>query len=260
MATITDTIASQLRHDIETGALKPGARLPSEDELMARYGSSRGPVRAAVTRLVFGNLVETRAGAGTFVRSHPYLVFEADAAERNPATGHPGKPVDSWSRQMSSLGYEPGETREVHLVHADEQMAALLSVAVGGLLVARLRVRSLDGTRVALADSYYPEWITRNTRLADPEDIIPGAFAELERIGFGWRYHKDRLRVRQLTLTEAARLGTIPDAAIAFHHVRTSYTGEHKPVRVQASVLLGSFHELRYTVDEHVIYTVKDQP
>ncbi len=57
-----------LRQEIESGALGPGARVPSEADLGRRFGASRITVGRAVRDLQMQGLVERRIGAGTFVR------------------------------------------------------------------------------------------------------------------------------------------------------------------------------------------------
>lgn len=52
---------------IQSGALKPGGKLPTESAIMASYGVSRTVVREALSRLQAAGLVETRHGIGTFV-------------------------------------------------------------------------------------------------------------------------------------------------------------------------------------------------
>src|SRR5262249_56713966 len=49
------------------GWLEPGARLPTEQELMAALGVSRTVVREAVAALRADGLVTTRQGSGAFV-------------------------------------------------------------------------------------------------------------------------------------------------------------------------------------------------
>ena len=56
-----------LRAEIESGRLLPGAPLPSEKELVRRYGVSRQTVRHAMADLAHARLVETFQGKGTFV-------------------------------------------------------------------------------------------------------------------------------------------------------------------------------------------------
>lgn len=67
-------LAEQLRRDIESGGLPPGARLPSELELAERHHIGRPTVRQATELLVQRGLIERRRGAGTFVRQEPRRV------------------------------------------------------------------------------------------------------------------------------------------------------------------------------------------
>lgn len=61
-------IAAQLRADIESGVLAPGARLPSLNRLCQEWGVSKGTVVRAVAVLADAGLVESRQGWGTFVK------------------------------------------------------------------------------------------------------------------------------------------------------------------------------------------------
>ena len=54
-----------LASEIARGELKPGDRLPSEDELLVRFGVSRITVRRAVQNLIQRGMVEIRRGRGT---------------------------------------------------------------------------------------------------------------------------------------------------------------------------------------------------
>lgn len=57
-----------LRRDIESGRLAEGAKVPSEAELVERFGASRITVGRAVRDLQQLGLVERRVGSGTYVR------------------------------------------------------------------------------------------------------------------------------------------------------------------------------------------------
>jgi GntR family transcriptional regulator len=60
-------IADDIRADIASGALSPGAQLPAEIELADSYGVARMTVRRAIADLVEkGELVVLR-GRGTYV-------------------------------------------------------------------------------------------------------------------------------------------------------------------------------------------------
>jgi GntR family transcriptional regulator, transcriptional repressor for pyruvate dehydrogenase complex len=60
-------IAERLAAEIVSGQLPPGARLPTEQEMVAAMGVSRTVVREAVAALRADGLVVTRQGAGAFV-------------------------------------------------------------------------------------------------------------------------------------------------------------------------------------------------
>lgn len=67
-------LAELLSREIASGALEPGARLPSEPELSRRHRIGRPTVRQATELLVQRGLVERKRGSGTFVRAAPRRV------------------------------------------------------------------------------------------------------------------------------------------------------------------------------------------
>jgi len=64
---LSDRLAADLRGRIDSGALQPGQRLPTELALAAQYAVSRTVVREAVSRLRSGGLLVARQGSGVFV-------------------------------------------------------------------------------------------------------------------------------------------------------------------------------------------------
>src|SRR6266705_6344333 len=69
-------IADRLRDQIDSGALQPGERLPSEPDLVRQFDASRNTVRLALALLTNQGLVVTRQGLGTFV-TEPSRPFTA---------------------------------------------------------------------------------------------------------------------------------------------------------------------------------------
>ncbi|MFD1912452.1 phosphonate metabolism transcriptional regulator PhnF [Halodurantibacterium flavum] len=64
-------IAATLRSEISGGLYPPGARLPTEGALAARFGVNRHTVRHALAALAEDGLVHSRRGAGVFVATRP---------------------------------------------------------------------------------------------------------------------------------------------------------------------------------------------
>lgn len=70
-AGLADRVVSGIKDQILAGDLAPGAKLPSESDLVGTYGVSRTVAREAVTRLRAEGLVETFQGRGSFVLAVP---------------------------------------------------------------------------------------------------------------------------------------------------------------------------------------------
>lgn len=64
-------VAADLRRRIEAGELTPGAQLPARHELAAEYGVAQGVIREATRLLAGEGLLDSRPGAGMFVRERP---------------------------------------------------------------------------------------------------------------------------------------------------------------------------------------------
>jgi len=67
----TAQLVEHLGGEIRAGRYQPAARLPTEQELMARFEVSRTVVREAVASLKAEGLVVTRQGSGAFVAQNP---------------------------------------------------------------------------------------------------------------------------------------------------------------------------------------------
>jgi DNA-binding FadR family transcriptional regulator len=75
---LTAELVRRLTADITTGKLVPGARLPTEQEMIAATGVSRTVVREAVAALRAEGLVITRQGVGTIVADGAGRPFRLD--------------------------------------------------------------------------------------------------------------------------------------------------------------------------------------
>jgi DNA-binding FadR family transcriptional regulator len=63
---LVNEVMESLAASIRDGVIKPGDKLPTESEIVARFDVSRTVVREAISRLQANRLVETRHGVGTF--------------------------------------------------------------------------------------------------------------------------------------------------------------------------------------------------
>lgn len=77
--TLTSQLVRALRTRIETGALKPGDRLPTEQDLIEAFAVSRTVVREAISNLKATGLVTTQQGVGAFVCEPPVAPLKTAA-------------------------------------------------------------------------------------------------------------------------------------------------------------------------------------
>ena len=76
--TLYEQLTLELRESL-LSSFRVGEKIPTEDELVKRYKTSRSTVRRAIKDLVDEGLLMRRQGKGTFVsRSLPKIVHEMD--------------------------------------------------------------------------------------------------------------------------------------------------------------------------------------
>src|SRR5215467_13255284 len=78
---LAHALVERLSAEILSGQLAPGARLPTEQDLIATTGVSRTVVREAIAALRAEGLVLTRQGAGAFVAEGSRRPFRIDPAD-----------------------------------------------------------------------------------------------------------------------------------------------------------------------------------
>src|SRR6476660_6221960 len=81
---LADEVTAKLRQMIHSGEWQLQQRIPSEPELMAGLGVSRGTLREAVKALAHSGMLEVRRGDGTYVRA----VSEISGAARRMYQEH----------------------------------------------------------------------------------------------------------------------------------------------------------------------------
>ena len=136
-------IADSILEQIQSGALEPGARLPSEHALGEQHAVGRNTIRHALSDLAAKGYLESVQGVGTFVtETHfPKTVeflygFSQEMAQR-------GKNVSS-------------QILEAKIITADPFLARILRVQLGAEVVFINRLRLVDGKPAAIERAYLP--------------------------------------------------------------------------------------------------------
>lgn len=78
---LSEHVATVLRSQVMNGDIAPGQKLPTESQLTETFAVSRTVVREAIATLAADGLVESRQGAGVFVRDRPAQAFASISQE-----------------------------------------------------------------------------------------------------------------------------------------------------------------------------------
>ena len=114
-------IRDEITASIQSGEWRPGDRVPTEQELAARYGCARATVSKALSELAASGLVERRRKAGTFVAHppvHSAVMTVPDLAELIAARGEAYR-WDLTSVERADAGEDlcPGPALRIEGVH-----------------------------------------------------------------------------------------------------------------------------------------------
>lgn len=242
-------IVEELQAAIVEGRLRAGERLPSENELAERFGTSRPTVRRAIALLKSQGLVNTEQGRGVFVRAKPHvrLLLSGANFRRHRRAG-----LSGFNAQVEEQG-QVAEQRlvEVSWVSASDDVAVRLGVEAEARVVVRRRLFLVNDEPVALCDSYYPSVVADGTALAEPERIPGGAYGLIEDeagpIGRRLRRSVDDVECRMPTGAEVEML-KLASGVPVMRILRTVYDAEGVAVEVQDTVAAADKHQLRYEV------------
>jgi GntR family transcriptional regulator len=143
-----ERITDSLRSAIVAGEYPPGSALPSEAQLRAIWGVSRGPVRHAIQTLANEGYLKLSRGKAATVRARPVLQ-NADSYT----------PFSQWAR---AAGHSFGQHTDSFSMHAsDDAAAALLGVTPGDRIFEMTRLRLLDGRPCMIERSMFIESVGR---------------------------------------------------------------------------------------------------
>ncbi len=176
---IWKSIADTLQSEIAGGQYRPGAKLPTEADLAARFGVNRHTVRHALGSLADDGILHTRRGSGAFVavKAADYPIGRRVRFHQNVlAAGQmPSREIHRLETRISSAREaEALQLSEGEMVHVVEgvsladgaPMAASLSVFPAGRLPGLLeKLQRVPSVTEALADLGISDYTRASTRL-----------------------------------------------------------------------------------------------
>ena len=148
-----------LRDGIASGRYKPGAALPTEDDLARDYRVSRVTVRRALGELAGAGLIERRQGSGTFVRARP-------AANGKPPLGL----IASTISQIDTLSERTtARIIEFEYVETPPEIGAAFGRHSSDRMQRAVRLREANGEALMHITTWTPEKLGHAYDSADME-------------------------------------------------------------------------------------------
>lgn len=221
----------QVRNIIRQEALRgelaePDGRMPTEAELMERFGVSRVTIRSALQSLVEEGMLVRERGRGTFLK-----------------TNH----VENWvgrlmgfTETIKAAGFQPG--------------AKILEKGITSKLPSRVkeylnsnngwqlkRLRYADDKPIAIEHAFFPVEIGLQLEREDLISIAMYRFFE-EKLGFSLKKAKQMISAVNANKNEADQLQMIENEALLYIE-RISYSSENKAVEFLKAVYRPDFYQ-----------------
>jgi DNA-binding GntR family transcriptional regulator len=254
-------VLADLRAQIRDGALAPGARVPSRNAIIARYGVGETAAKHALAVLAAEGLIEARAGSGSYVRripaerllEHDRLHFPGSPFGLGPLAGATGA---AGAGEGDGLGQRDGEAvrlaweHHTERIQAPAQVARRLRLEPGEDRVVRTRyLLTADSLPVQLATSFEPMAITAGTPVLLPEQgpfAGRGVIARMGVIGITVDQVTEEIAVRPSTAAEAATLDITLGAPVL--SIERAHLAGDRVVEVCDIVIPADQYRLRYRI------------
>ncbi|WP_234545271.1 GntR family transcriptional regulator [Streptomyces shenzhenensis] len=234
-------VAAAIREAILSGEFAPDSLLPSEAQLMTRYGVSRPTVRNAIAALRAEGLIDVRHGKGSFVRSdgQPSLTIERRIS-RTPDGKFVMPNGDVW---------QEAEEPHTYRTHTTKATGRLLQLGEEEALFGcdRLLLDPGTGTR-AMHRTLIPFAVA---------DVVP-ALAEDPYKRSGALYRQLTEDGHKLTWSETVRARMplpderttlqLPDATPILHLARVTHDSDDRPLILEELRIGADRAELAYRI------------
>ncbi|MFC6582071.1 UTRA domain-containing protein [Planomonospora parontospora] len=134
-------------------------------------------------------------------------------------------------RRMLYIGPEP----------ASEHVAACLRVNPGDEVIARRKMMLANDVPVRIATSYFRADLFQDTRISQPEFVLPTLQAALEALGYRFGHAEEVLTARRPTSFEAETLELEPGEWVV-QVLRASYSTEDTPIHTLETICAATRH------------------
>lgn len=236
-------IADAIRDAVARGELAPGAKVPSESELIRSFNVAQGTVRNALNQLRAEGLVRAEHGKGVYVRDRPPMQRKASNRflRAHRAAGKAAYTVDAEAQGIK-------HDVEVFKVGPDvvpDEIAERLGVPSGSTVLVRSR-RYLHGSiPMEIATSYVPWTLAEGTPIAEDYPGPGGIYARIEDAGHRLGKFTEDVTAR-MPMPDEAKALLLPSGTPVMRVLRTAYDTDGMAVEVCDTVMTADLFVLSY--------------
>lgn len=222
-------VSETITHEIRSGTVHAGDRLPAERDLADRFGVSRVTVRRAIAELAASGLVESRPGRGTFIVG--------------TVIGEAPNMLTSFSELGAVRGLAPAARVLVcHLRPADMDEAELFGIPPGADLFVLRRVRMLNHLPVCVDHSRVPA--ARVPRIEYLDFSTASLYEAMEASGAGPVRAEYTVRALAADSHQAAHLD-VPQGSPILMARTVAVDADGKPVEIGEMAYRGDRYQFR---------------
>ncbi|MBO4269663.1 GntR family transcriptional regulator [Microbispora triticiradicis] len=206
--TLAVQVRDRLRALIAERGLRPGDRLPSENELIALFEVGRTSIREALKLLEQEGVIQARHGDGRYLTSQPSL-------------DRPLTRLEGVTEMLASRGHTADNTvLDITAAEPDRHQRELLQLPAGEAVVRLERLRRHEDDALLYSVDLFPRSLI--ARPLDEVDWTGSLFRLLTEHGHNVAYAVAQVRAVTLDETQAERVASPRDGAwlllVQTHH------------------------------------------
>ncbi|MEV6157993.1 GntR family transcriptional regulator [Nonomuraea sp. NPDC052129] len=233
------TLAIQVRDRlhaliVEQG-LRPGDRLPSENELITLFDVGRTSIREAFKLLEQEGLIQSRHGDGRYLTSQPSL-------------DRPLTRLEGVTEMLASRGYTGVNTvLDIAATEPDRNQRELLQLPGSEAIVRLERLRRYQDDALLYSIDLFPRSLIG--RPLDEVDWTGSLFQLLTEYGHNIAYAITQVRAVTLSQTQAERIGSLEADGAWLLLIQTHHDSAGRPLLYSQDYHRGtdfSFHLVRH--------------
>lgn len=225
-------IANAVIEDIRSGKLKPGMKVPSENEIIREYGVSNTTARKALQEIELAGWAKRVKGRGTFVLQRDVI----RSANR----------ILSFTRNMLEAGYQP--SARIIDISTTDGFSLILNgrhYSMTGPLFRIQRLRFADEIPMLLETRYVPKQLFPDITDHD----LTGSIYEIYETAYGVQLKEEVIQMSwtEITSPEQRELFGAQESVPAFLIEGATFSGNGIPLEMEHSLYRGDKYSFTIT-------------